>query len=123
MAMHAFRCVFDRCIVVSNSSNEIVCFLSQEITLCTLVTCECMQDVTRLLMFVATAEFSEIEQTAPGIVAAASDLLLEVLIAGTQPPSELARDDHSAQWRDMRDSVAANTARNPTRSRKKRKQR
>ena len=81
--------------------------------------------MTRLLLFVATSEFAEIEDTAPGIVAAASDLLLEILVASTQPPSDLARADHSGQWRDTRDSflVAASKDRAITKKSKKSNQR
>lgn len=80
-----------------------------------------LQDVTRLLLFVATSEFADIEEIAPGIVAAASDLLLEILLASTQPPSELARADHSGQWRDTRDSftVVASASRGSAKKSKK----
>lgn len=83
---------------------------------------EYLQDVARLLLFVATSEFAEIEETAPGIVAAASDLLVEILVASTQPPSELARADHSGQWRDARASltlIAASNRASTTKSKKR----
>lgn len=67
-----------------------------------------LQDVVRLLLFVNISEFSDIEARAPGIVASASDLLPEILIAATQPPGgAAARLDHSVQWYDLRQAVQA----------------
>lgn len=71
-----------------------------------------MQDLARLLLFVAASDFGEIEDTSPGIVAAASELLVEILVASTQPPSKLARADHSEQWRDTRDSFSESASTN-----------
>lgn len=71
-----------------------------------------VQDVVRLLLFVNISEFSEIENRAPGIVAAASDLLPEILIAATQPPRlDAARLDHSVQWHDLCEAAQAESGR------------
>ena len=64
------------------------------------------QDVTRLLLFVSLSDFPQIEATAPGIVAAAAELIPGILTAAAQPPAgEAARLAHSREWLDQREHM------------------
>lgn len=68
------------------------------------------QDVTRLILFIAQSDFPSIEAKAPGIVAAACELLVDVTVAAVLPPelkTEKARRAHSADWYQLRETVEA----------------
>ena len=64
------------------------------------------QDAVRLLHFVSEADFRVIEDKAPGIVAAANDLIQSMALAAQKPPAaEHWRKSHSADWVALREHV------------------
>ena len=69
------------------------------------------QDVTRLLLFVAEASFSHVERLAPGIVAAAADVVPAVIMAAAQPPVPGRRRQHSDDWHALREGQRTAAAR------------
>jgi hypothetical protein len=62
-------------------------------------------DLTRLVLFVATSNFPHIEAQAPGIVAAASDIIPSMLLAASQPPLPGRRREHSNEWHALQASL------------------
>jgi hypothetical protein len=69
------------------------------------------QDVTRLLLFVSMSDFPMIEKIAPGIVAAASELLPSIIVAASVPPQPAdSRLQHSREWHAMCEDAELQTA-------------